>query len=48
MKKIALLGPNLENPGGINVVVKFLEKGLEKENYKIHYLVSAFLTQNFP
>ena len=37
MKKIALLGPNLENPGGINVVVKFLAKGLKKENYEIHY-----------
>jgi len=37
MKKIALLGPNLENPGGINVIVKFLGKGFEKAGYEIHY-----------
>jgi len=37
MKKIALLVPNLENPGGINIVVKFLGKGFEKADFEVHY-----------
>ena len=37
MKKIALLGPNLESPGGVNVVVKFLGKGFEKAGFEVHY-----------
>ncbi len=37
MKKIALLGPNLDNPGGINTVVKFLGEGFKKKGYEVHY-----------
>lgn len=37
MKKIALLGPNLESPGGVNVVVKFLGEGFSKKEYEVHY-----------
>ena len=37
MKKIALLGPNLESPGGVNVVVKFLGRGFIEKGYEVHY-----------
>ena len=37
IKKIALLGPNLESVGGVNVVVKFLGEGFLQRGYEVHY-----------
>ena len=31
MKKVAMLGPNLESPGGVNVAIKHLKKFFEKK-----------------
>jgi glycosyltransferase involved in cell wall biosynthesis len=35
MKKVAILGPNLDNRGGVNVVIKNLKKGFEEYGYKV-------------
>jgi len=35
MKKIIILGPNLESPGGVNVVINNLKKGFEEYGYRV-------------
>ena len=36
MKKVAMLGPNLESPGGVNVAIKHLKKFFEKKGIEVH------------
>ncbi|WP_457564888.1 glycosyltransferase [Caminibacter sp.] len=36
MKKIAILGPNLENRGGVNVVINHLKNYFEKNKIEVH------------